>query len=284
MSIWTFVLNLSDLNIHITIKKIYIEIMPKYHSASKILFYHLPTRGRAGIKLGDAWYVSNVSIIFDCSMLLYYPFWMFMGFTLHFYIIFGINLLTRGPARIAIFLAYFSVSKKRNIKRSPNGMKPSGELFLERKQSRRLGVHVTKETREARGGGTPTPLGAPSTLVAPLTYFFLLYIPIYPKTFGEQNRSGVPPPQASVATKNQSGPCSGTLPEGESLTGSHLHHPGALHDEEGVVHPRGWGYVPVAMCLISLSLSCSWFGTILMYRELCYYSWILWCFSPSTLL
>ena len=28
-----------DLNIHITIKKIYIEIMPKYHSASKILFF-----------------------------------------------------------------------------------------------------------------------------------------------------------------------------------------------------------------------------------------------------
>ena len=45
---------LSDLNIHVTIKKIYIEIMPKYHSASKILFYHLPTRGRVGIKLGDA--------------------------------------------------------------------------------------------------------------------------------------------------------------------------------------------------------------------------------------
>ena len=34
------------------------------------------------------WYVSNVSIIFYCSMLLYYPFCMFMGFTLHFYIIF----------------------------------------------------------------------------------------------------------------------------------------------------------------------------------------------------
>ena len=39
MSIRTFILNLSDLNIHITIKKIYIEIMPKYHSASKILFF-----------------------------------------------------------------------------------------------------------------------------------------------------------------------------------------------------------------------------------------------------
>jgi hypothetical protein len=32
--------------------------------------YHLPTRGRAGVKLGDAdWYVSNVSIIFDAPCL-----------------------------------------------------------------------------------------------------------------------------------------------------------------------------------------------------------------------
>ena len=76
---------------------------------------------------------------------------------------------------------------------------------------------------------------------------------IYPENIQEHNRSGVPPPQASVATKNLSGACSGTLPEGEPITGGHLHHPGALHDEEGVVHPRGWGYVPVAMCLISLS-------------------------------
>jgi len=44
-------------------------------------------------------------------------------------------------------------------------------------------------------------------------------------------RLGVLPPQASVATKNQSGPCSDTLPEGEIITGGHLHHPGALHDE-----------------------------------------------------
>ena len=29
----------------------------------KFCFYHLPTQGREGIKLGDAWYVSNVSII-----------------------------------------------------------------------------------------------------------------------------------------------------------------------------------------------------------------------------
>ena len=70
----------------------------------KFCFCHLPTRGRAGIKLGDAWYVSNVSITFDCSMLLYYLFWMFNGFTIHFYIIFGTNLLTGGPAQIVVFL------------------------------------------------------------------------------------------------------------------------------------------------------------------------------------
>ena len=94
-----------------------------------------------------------------------------------------------------------------------------------------------------RQGGAPTSPGhAPhprGPLVAPLTDFFRLYISIYPKTLGEQNRLGVPPPQASVATKNLSGARSGTVPEGGSLTGGHLHHPGALHDEEEVVHPRG---------------------------------------------
>ena len=84
-------------------------------------------------------------------MLIYYLFWMFMGFTIHFYIIFGTTPLTGGPTQIVIFFAYFSVSQKRNIKRSPNGMKPSGELFLEQTQSRRLGVDVKKQTRKPRG-------------------------------------------------------------------------------------------------------------------------------------
>ena len=93
-------------------------------------------------------------------------------------------------------------------------------------------------SRKQRGrheaGGAPTPPGRAlhprGPLVAPLTDFFRLYISIYHKNFREHNRSGVPPPQASVATKNQLGPCSGTLPEGGSLTDGHLHHPGALHD------------------------------------------------------
>ena len=106
MSIWTFILNHLDLNIHATIKKITLRIMLGSIPHQKICFYHLPTRGRAGIKLGDAWYVSNVSIIFDCSMLYYLLFWMFLGFIIHFYIIFGTNLLTQSQVPVSIFTLF----------------------------------------------------------------------------------------------------------------------------------------------------------------------------------
>ena len=66
-----------DLDILATIKKMTLINMLGSIPHQKFCFYHLPTRGRAGIKLGDALYVSNVSIIFDCSMLLYYQPWMF---------------------------------------------------------------------------------------------------------------------------------------------------------------------------------------------------------------
>ena len=110
---------------------------------------------------------------------------MFMGFSLHFYIIFGTNLLTGGPARIAVFFAYFSVSKKRNIKRSPDRMKPSGAIFLEQTQSTGLGVDIKQQRRRPRGCSAlpyrwapPHPRGP---LERPPTYFFLLYIPMYPE-------------------------------------------------------------------------------------------------------
>ena len=89
-----------------------------------------------------------------------------MGFIINFYIIFGTNLLTQGPVQIAVFFAHFSVSQKRNIKRNPNGMKPSRGSFLEQTQSRRLGVDVKKEARRPRGRrARPRGVGAPPTLV-----------------------------------------------------------------------------------------------------------------------
>ena len=111
---WTFILNHLDVNIHATIKKITLRIMLGSIPHKKFCFYHLATRGRAWIKLWDAWYISNVSIIFYCSMLLYYPFWMFMGFILHIYIIFGTNLLTGGPTHIVVLLPV-SVFQRKGI-------------------------------------------------------------------------------------------------------------------------------------------------------------------------
>ena len=50
-----------------------------------------------------------------------------MGFNIPFYMIFGTNLLTKGPVQIAVFLP-ISVFPRKGIS---NGMKPLGELFLE---------------------------------------------------------------------------------------------------------------------------------------------------------
>ena len=47
-------LNLMGLNIHATIKNITWINMLGSIPHQKFRFYHLPTRGRAGIKLGDA--------------------------------------------------------------------------------------------------------------------------------------------------------------------------------------------------------------------------------------
>ena len=39
-------------------------------------------------------------------MLLYYLFWMFMGLFIHFYIIFGTNLLTQALVQIDVFCLF----------------------------------------------------------------------------------------------------------------------------------------------------------------------------------
>ena len=94
-------------------------------------------------------------------------------------------------------------------------MKPSGELFLEQMQSRRLGVDVKEATRKPRGReARPHPRGP---LAAPPTYFFHLYILLYPETFGESHETPFPPPQPSVPVRSHLGAFSGDLSEGDSI-------------------------------------------------------------------
>ena len=45
-------------------------------------------------------------------MLVYYLIWMLMGFILHFYNIFWTNILTGGPAQIAVFFLFQCFAEK----------------------------------------------------------------------------------------------------------------------------------------------------------------------------
>ena len=144
-----------------------------------------------------------------------------MGFIMHFYIIFGTNLLTEGPVPVAFF-AYFSVSQKRNIKRNPNGMKPSREFFwtkcnpgdLEQRSRKRRGGHEVGG-RAQGGRRAPHPHGP---LVAPPTYFFRLYILLYTENIQGSHETTFPLPQPSVPVRSHLGTFSGDLPEGELIT------------------------------------------------------------------
>src|SRR4051812_42098829 len=114
-------------------------------------------------------------------MLLYLLFWTILGFIFHFYIIFGTNLLTGGPAQNCCFFCLFQyfeeteyqTESKRNetfgnVIFSPNVIQETWTLLQE----------VSGEvTRVEPPGCAPLPHGP---LGAPPACSLLLYIPTYP--------------------------------------------------------------------------------------------------------
>ena len=193
--------------------------MPSSTLHQKFSFYHLPTRGRAWIKLGDAWYVSNVSIIFYCSMLYYILFWTLLGFIIHFYIIFGTNLLTGGPTQNCYFLP-ISVFWRNGIS---HGVQTEWNLRDRDFPTERDPGDLDPTPRSQRGGheGGAPPRACPlprGPLGAPPTYSFLLYIPTYPQTTRYGAKNLIPPPQPSVSVRSHLGAFSGAPPEGASIT------------------------------------------------------------------
>ena len=100
-------------------------------------------------------------------------------------------------------------------------MKPLGAIFLEQTQSRRLGVDFKKQPRwprgcraRPRGWARPHPRGP---LAAPMTYFFLLYISIYPKNIQEHHETLFPSEQPSIPVRSHLGAFAGAPSEGESI-------------------------------------------------------------------
>ena len=150
-------------------------------------------------------------------MLLYYLFWMSMGLFIYFYIIFGTNLLTQGPVQIAVFLP-ISVFRRKGIS---NGIQTESNLresyFWNKRDPGDLEWMSSNQWGGHEAGGAPTPLGAPSTLVAPPTYFFLLYIFIYPENIQEHQEILFPPLQRSVPKRSHLGAFFRAPPEGASI-------------------------------------------------------------------
>ena len=55
---------------------------------------------------------------------------MFMGFTLHFYIIFGTNLLTGGPTRIAVFSCLFQCVEEKEYQTESKWNETFGKVIF----------------------------------------------------------------------------------------------------------------------------------------------------------
>ena len=131
-------------------------------------------------------------------MLLYYPFWMFMGFTLHFYIIFGTNLLTGGPARLAVFCLFQCFEEKEYQRESKRNETFGSDLFGTNViQGTWSGRQATEEAATRVPGAPPTGGCSPhprGPLKRPPTYFFLPHIPMYPENIRSDNENLFPPP------------------------------------------------------------------------------------------
>ena len=104
---------------------------------------------------------------------------MFMGFIMHFYIIFGTNLLTQSLVPVPVFPLFQCFEEKEYQTESKRN-----ETFW-RSYFGKKAIRGTWSARQESNEGGTRQGGAPSTLVAPLTDFLRLYISIYPKNIRE---------------------------------------------------------------------------------------------------
>ena len=113
-------------------------------------------------------------------MLLYYPFRMFMGFTLHFYIIFGTNLLTGGPARIAVFLPISLFWRKGITNRVQTEWNLRERSFWNKRDPEDLEWKSTNNQESHEGGGRAPCLVGPSGVHRPTSSPYIY--PCTPRT------------------------------------------------------------------------------------------------------
>ena len=127
-----------------------------------------------------------------------------MGFNMHFYIIFGTNLLTGGL--VPVFFAYFSVSQKRNIKRNETfariflGTNANQETWS---WSLELREASTRQEGVPKGGRSAPTLEGPTELHRRTSF---AYIYSYTLNIRGCHETTFPPPQPSVPVRSHMRP------------------------------------------------------------------------------
>ena len=155
-------------------------------------------------------------------MLYYLLFWTLLGFIIHFYIIFGTNLLTQGAAQNCYFFCLFQCFEETEYQTESKWNKIYGNVIFSPNVIQETWT-LLQGTKEAvtRVRAHPLPRGPH---IAPPTYFFLLYIHTYPQTIRKGAKNLIPLPQLSVSTISHLGACSGAPPEEGRHHGGLLHH------------------------------------------------------------
>ena len=151
-------------------------------------------------------------------MLYYLLFWTILGFIFHFYIIFGTNLLTGGPAQNCCFLPISEFRRKR----ISNGVQTEWNLrerdFLTEHDPGDLDPTSRNKGGGHEVGGAPTPQARPPPSWAPCCSTDVLlppiYIPTYPRQIKNGDKNLIPPAQLSVSMRSHLGAYSRAPPEG----------------------------------------------------------------------
>ena len=98
---------------------------------------------------------------------------MFMGFIIHFYIIFGTNLLTRGPTHIVVFLP-ISVFRRKEYQTDSKRNETFGKVIFGTEAIQGTWSTSQGSFEEAtRQGGAPSTLMAPSRLPWPTSFAYI---------------------------------------------------------------------------------------------------------------
>ena len=144
-----------------------------------------------------------------------------MGFIIHFYIIFGTNLLTQRPSADCCFCLFQGFTEKEYQTESKWNETFGRIVFGTNATQKTWSTCQGRNDAATRGRACPGGRRAPhphGPLVAPPTYFFHLYILLYAENIQGSHETTFALPQPSVPVRSHLETFFGNLPEGDSIT------------------------------------------------------------------